>query len=270
MRVRVFPLPRLAPRRTALRRAGLALLGAVPALLGAAPPGPPLPITRAVAVAEYPHDTGAYTEGLFIDRGELWESTGEVGHSSVRQVELKTGRVLRQVAVPRPYFGEGIVPWRDQILSLTWQHHRGFRWSRAGLKRLGTFGYSGEGWALTSDGTRLIMSDGTPELRFIDPASFKELGRVRVTANGQPVPRLNELEYVNGEVLANVWLTDLIVKIDPATGAVTGVIDLSDLHAKAGTDGRDDVANGIAWDGVAKKLYVTGKRWPVLFEVGVG
>jgi len=247
-----------------------ALLALVPALLGAAPPEPPLPIVRAVAIAEYPHDRGAYTEGLFIDRGELWESTGEVGRSSVRQVDLASGRVLRQVAVPRPYFGEGIVPWRDQILSLTWQHERGFRWSRAGLKRLATFRYPGEGWALTSDGHALIMSDGTPELRFIDPAGFKELGRVRVTANGQPVPRLNELEYVNGEVLANVWLTDLIVRIDPASGVVKGVIDLSDLHAKAGTSGTDDVANGIAWDGVAKKLYVTGKRWPVLFEVGVG
>ncbi|OQW40213.1 MAG: glutamine cyclotransferase [Proteobacteria bacterium SG_bin5] len=251
-----------------MRRAGL--LALVPALLGAAPPAPPLPITRAVAVAEYPHDPAAYTEGLFIDRGELWESTGEVGRSSVRQVELTSGRVLRQVAVPRPYFGEGIVPWRDQILSLTWQHQRGFRWSRSRLKKLASFGYEGEGWALTSDGRDLIMSDGTPELRFIDPASFKEKRRLRVTANGQPVPRLNELEYVNGEILANVWLTDLIVRIDPATGAVTGLIDVSDLHAKAGTNGTDDVANGIAWDGVGKKLYVTGKRWPVLFEVGVG
>lgn len=239
-------------------------------LLGAAPPAPPLPIVRAEALAEYPHDPAAYTEGLFIDHGELWESTGEVGRSSVRQVELKSGRVLRQAAVPAPYFGEGIVPWRDQILSLTWRHGRGFRWSRKGLKRLGDFGYPGEGWALTSDGTRLIMSDGTPELRFIDPASFKELGRVTVTANGRPVERLNELEYVKGEVLANVWLTDLIVRIDPASGAVKGVIDVSALREKAGATGYDDVANGIAWDAAAGKLYVTGKRWRVLFEVGVG
>ncbi|MBX9796609.1 glutaminyl-peptide cyclotransferase [Sphingomonas sp.] len=233
-------------------------------LLGAAPG---LPITAAQVVATLPHDPGAYTEGLFIDRGELFESTGEVGRSSVRKVKLETGAVLARATVPPPYFGEGIAPWGDQILSLTWKDGVGFRWSRDGLKRIGRFSYRGEGWALTSDGQQLIMSDGTAVLRFVDPAQFRVTRRLRVTAYGQPVTQLNEIEYVDGEILANVWLTDTIVRIDPTTGAVKGLIDVSALHAQAGVTGYDDVANGIAWDAERRRLFVTGKRWPYLFEI---
>lgn len=249
-----------------MRRAAHLLAALAPlALLGAAPG--PLPIMEARVVATFPHDPKAYTEGLFIDRGELFESTGEVGRSSVRRVALETGEVLQQAVVPAPYFGEGIAPWRDQILSLTWKDGVGFRWSRAGLKRIGRFGYGGEGWALTSDGQQLIMSDGTPVLRFVDPVRFKVTRRLRVTASGMPVRNLNEIEYVGGEILANIWLTDTIVRIDPATGAVKGLIDVSALHAQAGVTGYDDVANGIAWDAAKKRLFVTGKRWPFLFEI---
>lgn len=225
------------------------------------------PVTTARVIATYPHDRGAYTEGLFIHDGQLFESTGEVGASGIRRVDLRTGKILQRAALGPPYYGEGIAPWRDQILSLTWRDGVGFRWSRAGLKRIGRFRYEGEGWALTSDGTDLIMSDGSPVLRFVDPATFKVARTLTVTDGGRTVAMLNELEYVDGEVLANVWLTDRIARIDPADGHVIGWIDLAALHRQAGYGGANDVLNGIAWDAKARKLYVTGKRWPLLFEI---
>ncbi len=227
----------------------------------------PIAVERAVALQRFPHDPGAFTQGLFIDQGELWESTGMVGRSSVRKVDLATGKVLKRVTVVPPYFGEGIAPWQGQVLSLTWQNGTGFRWDRRNLKKRGTFKYTGEGWALTSNGRELVMSDGTDTLRFVDPATFAVKRTVRVTVQGRSLARINELEWVDGEVLANIWMTDWIVRIDPASGKVVGVIDLSQIHRDSGALGQDQVANGIAWDAKARKLYVTGKEWPWLYEV---
>ena len=226
-----------------------------------------VPTEAATILRTYPHDAGAYTEGLFYLDGALFESTGEVGRSGIRKVDLASGKVQARVTVPPPYFGEGIVAWRDQILSLTWRDGIGFRWSLQSFRKLATFRYSGEGWALTSNGRQLIMSDGTAMLRFIDPATFRLRRKLKVMADGRPVLNLNELEYVDGEILANVWLTDRIARIDPRTGQVIGWIDLSALHAKAGVYGQNQVANGIAWDAAHRRLFVTGKEWPLLFEI---
>jgi glutamine cyclotransferase len=226
-----------------------------------------IPVAPAKVAKAYPHDPKAYTEGLFYQDGALYESTGEVGRSGIRKVDLATGRVLKSVAVPPPLFGEGIAAWRGQIVSLTWKDGIGFRWSLDGFRKLGSFRYPGEGWALTSDADGLIMSDGTPTLRFLDPVTFKQRRTLLVTADGVPVERLNEIEYVEGEILANVWLTDRIARIDPKTGHVIGWIDLAALHQRAGVFGTDQVPNGIAWDAKARRLFVTGKEWPLLFEI---
>jgi glutaminyl-peptide cyclotransferase len=241
------------------------------ALLLGSPAFAELPVTPARVVRALPHDPTAFTEGLFIDGGQLWESTGEVGRSSIRHVDLATGRVLASVSVPPPLFGEGVAPWKGTIISLTWRDGMGFRWQRGakGLRLIGRFAYIGEGWALTGDGHELIMSDGTDTLRIIEPDQFRVTRLLRVTAEGQPVEMLNELEYVDGEILANVWMTDRIARIDPATGHVLGWIDLAALHQKAGVFGPDQVANGIAYDAARHRLYVTGKEWPVLFEIAL-
>lgn len=228
-----------------------------------------VPTEAATIVRTYPHDPGAYTEGLFYLDGALFESTGEVGRSGIRKVDLASGKVLARVAVPPPYFGEGIVAWRHQILSLTWRDGIGFRWSRQGFRKLATFRYPGEGWALTSNGRDLIMSDGTAVLRFLDPATFRLRRTLKVTADGRPVLNLNELEYIDGEILANVWLTDRIARIDPRTGHVVSWLNLSTLHTKANVYGQNQVANGIAWDAAHRRLFVTGKEWPLLFEIAL-
>lgn len=225
------------------------------------------PIAPAQVVATYPHDPHAYTEGLFYQDGALWESTGTVGRSGIRKVDLTTGRVMMRVAVDPPLYGEGIAPWGNQILSLTWKNGIGFRWSRDRLRKLGSVRYDGEGWALTSDGRSLILSDGTPVLRFVDPATFRVRRRLTVTHDGTPLINLNEIEYVDGEILANVWLTDRIARIDPTDGRVIGWIDVSDLHRRSGATATNDVANGIAWDKVHRRLFVTGKDWPYLFQI---
>ncbi len=245
--------------------APLALLAAAPQ---AAPPAVPAPpIAAAVVTAQLPHDPASFTEGLFWHDGALFESTGQVGQSSIRRVDPATGRTLQSVSIPAPYFGEGIVLWRKQIISLTWQHHVGWRWSLNGFRKLGSFKYPGEGWALTSDGHSLIMSNGTPQLRFLDPASFAERRRLTVTFRGQPLANLNELEWVDGEILANVWHSKGIVRIDPASGKVIGVIDLSALVSTVHPTDPEAVANGIAWDARHRQLYVTGKEWPVMFRI---
>lgn len=237
------------------------------ALAGPAAGQAALPIAPAQVVATYPHDPRAYTEGLYFQDGYLFESTGTVGQSGLRKVALKTGKVLARVAVDPPLYGEGIAPWGDTILSLTWKNGIGFRWSRDGFRKLGSFGYDGEGWALTANGTDLIMSDGTAVLRFVDPETFSVRRRLEVTVDGKPLGNLNELEYVDGEILANVWLTDWIARIDPASGHVVGWIDVSELHRKAGNTAQNDVANGIAWDSKRRRLFVTGKNWPYVFEI---
>lgn len=252
--------------------ARLTLLTAAAALLQTAPqprPAEPaqLPVVRPEIVRSYPHDTGAFTEGLLFDGGRLYESTGREGQSVIRQVDLATGRTLREAKVPAGLFGEGIVAWKRQLFSVTWHGGRGFRWSLPDLKAAGEWRYTGEGWAMTDDGRHIILSDGTPVLRFLDPATMRVARTLNVTANGRPLKNLNELEYIDGEIWANVWMTRFIVRIDPATGKVKGALDLAELVAKAGTTDPDAVANGIAYDRQARRIYVTGKNWPQLFEI---
>ena len=219
-------------------------------------------------VRVYPHDRTAFTEGLFYLNGFLYESTGEPGRSGIRREKLETGELLQWKSLPAQYFGEGIVNWKDRIFELTWQSHIGFVYDLSTFTPFASFTYPGEGWALTADDHRLIMSDGTPVLRFIDPETVKEIGRVTVTDEGRPVQNLNELEYVKGEVLANIWRTNKIARIDPKTGKVTGWIDLTGLMNPAELGGDPDaIPNGIAYDAARDRLFVTGKRWPKLFEI---
>ncbi|MEG3089615.1 glutaminyl-peptide cyclotransferase [Sphingomonas sp. PB4P5] len=225
------------------------------------------PIVQPVIVASYPHDPQAFTEGLLITDGKLYESTGREGASHIRQIDLKTGKVLRQITLPPALFGEGIVAWGKELRSVVWHGGLGYRWSLPKLKQVGSFRYDGEGWAMTDDGHHIILSDGTPVLRFLDPKTMQVVRRLEVTYDGRPVRQLNELEYVNGEIFANIWMTPLIVRIDPATGRVAKMIDLSLLAKRVGVTDPDAVANGIAYDRAARKLYVTGKNWPTLFEI---
>ena len=223
--------------------------------------------TRWKVVASYPHDTGAFTEGLIFLDGSLYESTGQYGRSEIREVNLETGKVIRSARVPNIYFGEGLTHWGNDLISLTWRRGTGFRWTRSSFLQTGTFGYSGEGWGLTQDSKQLIMSDGTDQLRFLDPKDFSEIRRITVTWDGQPVRLVNELEYVKGEILANVWMTDRIARIDPASGAVIDWIDLSPLVRKLALTDYDAVLNGIAYDAKKDRLFVTGKYWPKLYEI---
>jgi glutamine cyclotransferase len=218
-------------------------------------------------VKSYPHDPGAFTQGLLWLDGKLYESTGLNRRSTIREVRLADGKVLRSVSLPARYFGEGIVDWGSEIISLTWQHGMGFRWNRKDFRQVGSFAYSGEGWALTRDSRNIYMSDGTAQIRVLDPAGLTELRRIDVTDQGRPVTMLNELEYVKGEILANVWMTSRIARIDPASGRVKGWIDLSNLVASAAPGTDDSVLNGIAYDAAKDRLFVTGKNWPKLFEI---
>lgn len=237
-------------------------------LLGQAPPAEPAPppVYDYRIVATYPHDSSAYTQGLFWLDGHLYESTGQVGRSTIRRVRLEDGSVLQSVPIPPGQFGEGIVNWGGEIVSITWTDGVGYRWDRRTLRRLGEWRYPGEGWGLTQNGRELIMSDGTAELRFLDPATLAERRRIPVTINGQPLARLNELEWVNGEIFANVWMTGFIARIDPASGSVTGVIDLRPLAVENNAV-EDNVLNGIAYDAARDRLFVTGKNWPRLYEI---
>ncbi len=250
---------------------GLLVAGPVVAGFGGAPAQmrqpAPVPTMAASVIRTFPHDPRAFTEGLLFHDGHLYESTGEPGRSSIREVDLATGKVLRSVAIPPPTFGEGIVVWGRQIISLTWQDGIGWRWSLADFKRVGSFRYPGEGWALTTDGRSIIMSDGTDQLRFLDPVTLAERSRLRVMNGDRPVDQLNELEYVDGEILANIWRTNRIARIDPVSGAVIGWIDVSALTAKVHPTDQDDVPNGIAWDAAHRRLFVTGKDWPLLFQI---
>ena len=227
-----------------------------------------VPVYDFEVVNTFPHDPSAFTEGLFYLNGFLYESTGLESHSSIRKVRLETGAVLQKIDVPSQYFGEGIVNWHDHLVSLTWQSHVGFVYGLATLKLQKEFHYEGEGWALTQDGKQLIMSDGTPDLRFLNPDTLAPTGRLRVTFEGKPVRNVNELEWVKGEIYANVWETDWIMRIDPKTGNVVGLINLAGLLKPAErTAGPDSVLNGIAYDQKRDRLFVTGKNWPKLFEI---
>jgi len=224
------------------------------------------PIVRTVEVVRaYPHDSLAFTQGLFFDQGVLFEGTGEEGTSGIRRVRLETGEVLAQRDLPIPYFGEGIAGWNDRIYQLSWKGRKGFVYARKDFSPLGEFAYEGEGWGLTQDGKSLIMSDGSPVLRFLDPRSLAQQRTLTVTANGCPLEALNELEWIDGEIWANVWRTDLIARIDPATGKVQGFVDLAALGPP--TPDVDEVPNGIAYDAAGKRIFVTGKMWPRLYEV---
>jgi len=227
-----------------------------------------VPIDDAEIVHAYPHDPSAFTEGLFYLNGFLYESTGLEQHSSIRKVKLETGAVLAQVDLPAQYFGEGIVNWKSRLVSLTYRSQVGWLWDLATFKQQREFHYSGEGWALTQDGRQLIMSDGTPELRFLNPDTLLETRRLQVTLDGKPVRNVNELEWVRGEILANIWQTQWIARIDPHDGHVLGLIDLTSVMRDAGpVSSSDGVANGIAYDAKGDRLFVTGKNWPKLYEI---
>ena len=226
------------------------------------------PVSTYRIVKIYPHDREAFTEGLFFQDGALYESTGQNGKSWIRKIRLENGEVLQQSVLEPQYFGEGIVAWKKTLIQLTYKSEIGFVYDLATMKRQRSFNYSGEGWALTQDGTRIIMSDGTASLRFLDTETLKETGRLLVKDGGKPVVELNELEFVKGEILANVWKTERLARISPKTGQVTGWVDLSGL-----LDPRDaagvDVLNGIAYDAAGDRLFVTGKLWPKLLEIRI-
>jgi glutamine cyclotransferase len=215
----------------------------------------------------YPHDPEAYTQGLFYLNGVMYESTGLNGQSSIRKVRLETGEVLQKRDIPEQYFGEGIINWKDRLLEITWKSEIGFIYDLNSFAPKGQFMYPGEGWGLTQDGKRIIMSDGSAELRFWDPETLRETGRITVTGDGRPVDQLNELEWIKGEVFANVYQTNRIARIDPASGKITGWIDLTGILPAADRFRQVDVLNGIAYDARTDRLFVTGKLWPKLFEI---
>ena len=236
-------------------------------LPAAAPPQPARPPVYGYTVVNVmPHDPEAFTQGLAIHDGQFLESTGR-HPSSVRRVTIDTGEVLQKRELDAQFFGEGLTAVGDRVLTLTWQGGHGFVWDADDLEPAGTFSYAGEGWGLTHDETRVILSDGTASLRFLDPVTLQQAGSVPVTYMGRPLTRLNELEFIEGEVWANVWQTNFIVRIDPADGVVKGVVDLTGLLPDPVANPSDDVLNGIAWDAQTRRLFVTGKNWPKMFEI---
>jgi glutamine cyclotransferase len=218
-------------------------------------------------VKTYPHDRNAFTQGLEYRDGFLYEGTGLVGRSALRKVKLETGQVLQSFDLPQPFFGEGITVLPQQIVQLTWQSQTGFIYDKANFRVLKSFSYPGEGWGMTNDGKQIYMSDGTSQMRVWDPVTFKEARRITVTDGGKPVTALNELEFVRGEIWANVWQTDRIARVSPADGRVLGWIDLTGILAQAERTTPDAVLNGIAYDSAGDRLFVTGKLWPKLFEI---
>jgi glutamine cyclotransferase len=220
-------------------------------------------------VRRYRHDPDAFTQGLVWDGGDLIESIGLVGQSRVRRVRLRDGRTLCEAHLPDDLFGEGITLWGDEIVGLTYRDGVGFRRDRETLAETGRFALEGEGWGLTQNGDSLILSDGTPALRFLDPATMEVRRRLLVTAAGRPLPWLNELQWRHGEILANVLTLPAIARIDPANGQVKGWIDIAPLVAEAAAGDGEKVANGIAWDEENDRLFVTGKNWPTLYEIAL-
>jgi glutamine cyclotransferase len=242
------------------------LIAGLAAAFGA-PAAAAVPEYSVTVLNTYPHDPQAFTEGLLYADGFLYESTGLERHSSIRKVRLETGEVVQQRDVDPRYFGEGIVIWKNRLIELTYTSEIGFVYDLRTFAPVSSFHYTGEGWALTQDGTHLFMSDGTSDLRVLDPDSLKETSRIHVTCDGRPVRAVNELEWVSGEIYANIWQTNVIARIDPATGHVVGLLDLSDLAAQVGAGRSVDVMNGIAYDAKGKRLFVTGKFWPSLYQI---
>ena len=251
--------------------ASVAILAGLLAAAAAAqqPPAAPgrAPTWRHEVVHSFPHDTRAYTQGLLFLDGYLYESTGRNGESSLRKVELETGKVVQRLGLGRQYFAEGLAAWGTQLLQLTWDTNIGFVYDRATFKQLRTFTYRGEGWGLADDGARLVMSDGTPTLRFLNPETLAETGSLRVLDGPVAVDDLNELEVIKGEIFANVWLTDRIAVIAPSTGKVIAWLDLKGLMP--GLADGNAVLNGIAYDAARDRIFVTGKLWPRMFEIRV-
>lgn len=277
-------MPSMPSSPSSLRRHGLSLPAAALILLGltfvafAAPAqvaSAPL-VTEAArppavleydVVRSYPHDRTAFTQGLVFRDGFLYESTGLNGRSSLRKVVLDSGEVVQRETVPMEYFAEGLTDWKDRLVQITWQSARGLVYDLKTFRHTGSFTYAGEGWGITQDGRRLIMSDGTATLRFLDPDSYAETGKLEVTYQGKPLASLNELEFVRGRIFANVWQSNSIVVIDPKDGRVTAQIDLPNLLSPEDRSGGVDVLNGIAYDARHDRLFVTGKMWPKLFEI---
>lgn len=211
----------------------------------------------------YPHDKDAFTQGLVYENGFLYEGTGLYGKSTLRRVELETGTVLQLYALSNQFFGEGITIFNDEIIQLTWQSRVGFVYDKHSFDQIREFSYPTQGWGITHDGNRLIMSDGTANLYFLNPETFERTGQIEVH-DTEPVTRLNELEYINGEIYANIWTEERIAVINPQNGQVRAWIDLSGLYV---SQNRDDVLNGIAYDPEADRLFVTGKNWPQLYQI---
>jgi glutamine cyclotransferase len=247
--------PRPAPRESP---------SAVQAAAAGSPDAPERLTVKILSVR--PHDRKAFTQGLFLHGGSLFESTGLYGSSSLREVDPQTGTVKRKVSVPQQYFAEGLALADGRLIQLTWQNQKALVYGLADFKPEGELRYDGEGWGLCSDGRRLVMTDGSDRLTFRDPKTFAFLGNVQVTLAGKPIRELNEVECVDGLVYANVWQTDDILRIDPASGKVTAVVDASGLLTPAESQ-ETDVLNGIAWDPEKKTFLITGKLWPKMFEV---
>jgi glutaminyl-peptide cyclotransferase len=249
-------------------RALFALL-LLPLLLSASAPSStsPPPFIGYTVEARYPHDPAAFTQGLIWRNGMLYETTGQFGRSDIRRVRLSDGKSQKLVKLPPEVFGEGMTDWKDELISITWQTGVGYRWTLADLKRTKRFRYPGEGWGLTHDDKRLYMSDGTADVRVLDPVSFAERSRIHVSFQGAPIDQLNELEWAKGALFANVWQTAAIVRIDPKSGRVTGVLDLSALVKEVALRDRDAVLNGMAYDVSRDVMLVTGKNWPTLFAI---
>ncbi|TFG91183.1 MAG: glutaminyl-peptide cyclotransferase [Candidatus Atribacteria bacterium] len=226
-----------------------------------------IPVYTYQILNTYPHDQSAFTEGLVFEDDILYEGTGLYKYSNLRRVELETGKVLQIRELPNQYFGEGITIYKNKIIQLTWKSHLGFVYDKNNFELLQEFNYPTEGWGITYDGNYLIMSDGTSTLHFIDPETFEEISQVEVYENDIPVIKINELEYVQGEIFANIWLTERIARINPLNGQVTGWIDLKGILSPEDYSEKVDVLNGIAYDVKNDRLLVTGKFWPKLFEI---
>lgn len=228
-----------------------------------------IPISSYKIVKTYPHDSAAFTQGLIFENGWLYESTGLLGQSSLRKVDLKTGKPALRHELPLMLFGEGLTLFSDTLIQLTWRNGIGFVYDKKKFKVMRMFNYPIEGWGITNDGQHLIVSDGSSNLYFWDPSTFKEIKRITVNANGNTVDRINELEFIEGEIYANIWQTDQIARISPKTGEVLGWIDLSGLLAPNDRTMPVNVLNGIAYDKKNKRIFVTGKLWPKVFEIKV-
>lgn len=220
-------------------------------------------------VSSYPHDPASFTQGLLWHDGALYEGTGLKGQSKLRRLEFPSGKVLKEISVPSEFFGEGLALVDGRLIQLTWQSHVGFVYDLDTFRKLQEFAYDTEGWGLTFDGKNLILSDGSSSLFYLDPQTFKPIRKLAVTMNGKPLTELNELEFIEGEIWANVWQTDLIVRIDPSSGRVTSFLNLKGILAPSDRTGREDVLNGIAYDAEKKRIFVTGKLWPRIFEIRV-